>query len=223
MSLKPWTTKFANIIVIGMPGSGKTTFSKLYALFSGRTFLDFDDFFEKNTRKTISEVFIEQGEEKFRAMESKELRKLDRRKQNVIAMGGGTLLSNDNLAFARRLGLIVYLKTNPETLAQRIFKDQSNPAIRIRPLFDQDTTQEKILERINTLFSERETQYEKADIILPTDYSSLDNLVAQLAAIEQKAQRPDYMRTVNEIMKRGQKQTPKIEENQEQEPTSVTP
>src|SRR5688500_10313314 len=99
--------RFNNIILIGMPAVGKSTFGQTYAHFSKRTFIDFDRYLENIAGKSIPKIFAEQGEDAFRTLEERCLKKLERRQNCTIAMGGGTLCSHQNIAVAKSLGLIV--------------------------------------------------------------------------------------------------------------------
>lgn len=191
---------FDNICLIGMPASGKTTFGKIYAFHSKRNFLDFDRFIESNIKKSIEDVFEKKGEDHFRELETKMLRKIERRRDHVIALGGGTLLRQENFELARKIGLIVWLKTPLETLAERIFAEKNSDHKVKRPLFKDCKTLEQIQEKINELWEFRKDSYEKADIILDTKYSSLDTLKLQLALVERKAANPKYVKDVLNIM-----------------------
>lgn len=191
---------FDNIILAGMPGSGKTTFGKVYAFHSRRNFLDLDRFIENVTKKTIADIFEKKGEENFRDLESKMLRKLERRRTHVIALGGGTLLRQENYEVARKLGLIVWLKTPLDILAKRIFEEKNSPHHVPRPLFDKLDTLELIQEKINELWELRKESFEKADVILNTEYSTMDTLKLQLAMIERKAANRHYIKDVLDIM-----------------------
>jgi shikimate kinase len=177
--------KFRNILLIGMPGSGKSTFGKAYAIHSGRYFLDFDHYLEYVTKKKIPDIFEKEGEEGFRHLEDMILRKLEKKHNYVIAMGGGTLCSERNFEFARRLGLIVYLETPLEILAQRIEGDRLNK-INPRPLFSRLETKDSLMQKLTELWDERKEFYERSYIHLNTEFSSQDNLKLQLGLYEKK-------------------------------------
>ncbi len=193
-TLKEASKRFRNIILVGMPASGKSTFGKSYAAFSNRYFLDFDKYFEFTTKKKISEVFAKEGEESFRAMESKVLRRLEKKHNHVIAMGGGTLLSEENFDFARKLGLIVLITACDETLASRIWNEQNLKKPQ-RPLFIECHTYQETLTKVKSLFEQRKDSYEKAYIHLNSDFGSIDNLKLQLGFYEQKsAQKEQFIK-----------------------------
>lgn len=203
MTLRDMQKKFRNILLTGMPGSGKSTFGKAYALYSGRYFLDFDRFFETVTKKKIIDVFEKEGEEAFRNMEEMVLKKLEKKHNFVIAMGGGTLCSDANFEYARRLGLIVYLETPLEVLSKRIFNDRTYK-INNRPMFAQCVTENDIQTKLNELWEKRKEFYEKAYIHLNTEFSSQDNLKLQLGLYEKKStEREIYKEKANQKFHRN--------------------
>lgn len=188
--------RFKNIILVGMPGSGKSTFGKTYAIYSGRYFLDFDKYFEFITKKKISDVFQKEGEEAFRALEANVLKKLEKKHNYVIAMGGGTICSSENFEFCRRLGLIVFLDTPLEMITKRIMAEQTNKA-KTRPLFAGLNTQEEIQTQVNRLWESRKEFYEKAYIHLNTGFGSIDNLKLQLGLYEKKSAEREHYKEKN--------------------------
>ncbi len=205
--IKDMQKRFKNIILIGMPGSGKSSFGKTYSIFSGRYFLDFDRYFEMVTKKKISDIFQKEGEDAFRILEEKILRKLEKKHNYVIAMGGGTLCSEDNFEFARRLGLIVFLDTPLEVLAKRIESDQIHKA-HTRPMFAELNTIEDIQAKVNSLWESRKELYEKSYIHLNTEFSSIDNLKLQLGLYEKKsAERENYREKSNQKFQRSYPKT----------------
>ena len=185
--------KFRNIILTGMPASGKSTFGKTYAVHSGRYFLDFDRYFEFITKKKIADIFANEGEESFRIQEEFVLKKLEKKHNYVIAMGGGTLCSENNFEFARKLGLIVFLETPTEILSKRILHDKIDKNLP-RPLFSNMKTLSEIEDSVKGLWELRKSFYEKAYIHLNTAFSSTDNLKLQLGLYEKKSSERDIHR-----------------------------
>ena len=192
---KYWAKRFRNIILTGMPGSGKTLFGKIYAQHSERFFLDFDQFIESITKKTIPKIFEQEGEEGFRALEDKILLKLERRHNFVIAMGGGTLTKHENIDFARKLGLIVHLDLATNEIANRIFAQKET-----RPMFSKCNSVEETLVLVNELLQKRKSAYEQADVIIDTTYNTMDSLKLHLALIERRAGNREYMQDIYHII-----------------------
>jgi len=123
-----------SIILIGPPGSGKSTIGKAIARNLGVAFIDTDDVIELRTGISISQIFIDQGEPWFRDLEKEvlqgELAKLD----GVLALGGGAPLSD----FAQDLlrsteGAIVYLDVSLSTAAPRVGFNRDRPLLLNNP------------------------------------------------------------------------------------------
>lgn len=199
---KYWTKQFKNIFFTGLPAAGKTSFGKEYAHFSDRHFVDFEHYIESYKHKTIAELVLEHGMEGFRNIEFAMLERLERYQNHVIALGSGTLSSLEQIYFARRVGLIVWVHTPIPTLTKRILEEQANPKSgRVRPLFSDLHTAEKVTAQLEELLEENRKYYEQADTILNTEFSSYDNLKLQLSLVEKRASNRNYMADVRTIMR----------------------
>ena len=106
-----------NIILIGMPGCGKSTLGKLLASELGRPFVDADEALVAADGVPIPEIFKREGEVGFRARETQTLAKLCREKGQVIATGGGCVTVAENYPLLHQNGRIVFLDIKPEGLA----------------------------------------------------------------------------------------------------------
>lgn len=208
---KYWAKKFRNIILTGMPATGKTLFGKIYAQHSERLFLDFDSYIESTTKRTIQHIFTHEGEEGFRNLEEKILLKLERRHNFVIAMGGGTLLKPESLAFARKLGLIVTLDLELNEIAKRIFAQKDS-----RPMFSHCQSLDEVQLLVNEMYIQRKEAYEQADVVINATYNTLDTLKLHLALIERRANSRDYMQDIFNIMNKKTKQQSKWSEKEEE-------
>ena len=108
-----------NIILIGMPGSGKSTAARIIAEKLHRPFFDSDKVFEEQFGKTPAEVIVSEGEEAFRAMESEVIRELGKQSGTVIACGGGVVTKERNYAPLHQNGVIVFLERALENLSKK--------------------------------------------------------------------------------------------------------
>ncbi len=97
-----------NIVLIGMPGSGKTTIGKALAEKTGKTFIDTDDMIV-GEYGVISDIFAEKGESYFRDIESEKVKEAAKMNGMVIATGGGAVLRGENVTALRQNGKIFFL------------------------------------------------------------------------------------------------------------------
>ncbi|MBQ5816451.1 MAG: shikimate dehydrogenase [Oscillospiraceae bacterium] len=98
-----------NIVLIGMPGSGKSTIGKILADSLNMSFVDTDEVIVKNEGKAIPEIFSELGEEKFRDMESAAVLEVAGLQHTVIATGGGAVLREKNVQLLSQNGRIYFI------------------------------------------------------------------------------------------------------------------
>lgn len=157
-----------NVVLAGMPGSGKTTVARAFER-AGRTVVDTDAEIVKRYG-AIAEIFDKFGEEYFRDIESLIVAEVSALENTVISTGGGCLLRESNVNALKEGGKIVYLKALPETLVKRV---EGN---RDRPLLYGDTRA-----RIEKLYSERTPVYEwAADFIVETDSLTPERIVEKI-------------------------------------------
>lgn len=105
-----------NIILIGMPGCGKTTAGRLLAESLGRTFVDADAVIAEQAGKSIPQIFSESGEEGFRALETEVLKQLGMRSGLIVATGGGCVTREENYALLHQNGRIIWLQRDIHNL-----------------------------------------------------------------------------------------------------------
>jgi shikimate dehydrogenase len=106
-----------NIVLTGMPGSGKSTVGRRLAKRLGRPFIDTDELIVKAAGKSITEIFAELGEEGFRELEIRAVREAANGHTGaVIATGGGTILRDCNIRALKRSGRIYFLNRSLQAL-----------------------------------------------------------------------------------------------------------
>ena len=151
-----------NIVLIGMPGSGKTTVGKALAELLGREFIDTDLEIEKRENRDIPLIFKENGEEYFRAVESVVLKEVGLMTGKVIATGGGVIKNKDNYFPLKSNGVIFWIK-----------RDLSALPTDGRPL-------SKDVETLKKLFDERKDLYAFfADEIIEND-TDIEKVVKEI-------------------------------------------
>lgn len=163
-----------NIFLVGLMGAGKTSVGKVLARRFDKTFYDSDQEIERSTGVKIPLIFEIEGESGFRDRESKLLAELVRRKNIVLATGGGAVLSEQNRRLLADHGTVVYLRAAVSDLWQRTRHDKNRPLLQT----------EDPPARLQELFEQRDPLYrEIADIIIDTGNQSLGSLAHR---IEQK-------------------------------------
>lgn len=105
-----------NIVLIGMPGCGKSTIGKALAEMLGMNFVDSDEEIVKKAGCTIPQIFEEKGEAGFRELESEVIKELSSLQHTVIATGGGAILKECNVDLLRENGRLVFLNRSLEKL-----------------------------------------------------------------------------------------------------------
>ena len=115
--LKELKSDIINIVLIGMPGCGKTTIGKELAKLTGKTFIDTDQEIEKSEFSSIPELFRTFGEKYFRDVESRIAEKTGKKSGCIVATGGGIILRKENMDAFSQNGIIVYIDRNVENLA----------------------------------------------------------------------------------------------------------
>ena len=118
-----------NIVLIGFMGCGKSSVGKRLAGRLELEFLDSDDLISVRAGKTITEIFDSEGEENFRERETEVLRSIDGSAGIVLAKGGGSILREENRELLRRIGIVIWLHADPESLFERASRRRKRPLL----------------------------------------------------------------------------------------------
>ncbi len=162
-----------NLVLIGMPGSGKTKMSALLAQRFSLPALDTDAMVVQRAGMSIPQLFEAYGEAHFRDLETQAVREAAAREGAVIATGGGVVLRPENMAALARTGLIFFRDRPPEAIAGEDHKG--------RPLVGAD--KEEARARIFRLYEARIALYKRYahHYIPPTDtYQEAAELIAAI-------------------------------------------
>lgn len=130
------------LFLIGARGSGKTTVGRALAEKLGWELIDLDDLIVRRARKSVREIVESEGWDKFRDLESEALRSaVGEDSPRVVATGGGAILREENRAFMRENGIVVWLKASPRVLLARL---TANPLGEQRPALTDLALEEEI-------------------------------------------------------------------------------
>lgn len=166
------------VFLLGYMGSGKSTVGKKLATKLRCSFIDMDQTIEDMTGKSIESIFNTDGEDAFRQLEHSVLVSLLTRKDSVISTGGGTPCFFDNMVMMNKLGLTIYLKMHPDSLAKRILESGTK-----RPLL-QRITPDQLPAYIGRHLKERETFYNKAHLTIKGENLKIDELYNEIIKLQ---------------------------------------
>lgn len=117
--IKSMKQQMGNIVLIGMPGTGKSLIGKFLAELTGKTLQDTDAKIEEEAKMTIPEIFEKEGEAGFRDRESAICKKLGKERNLIIATGGGAILRPENVDALRQNGTLVHITRSIDKLPTR--------------------------------------------------------------------------------------------------------
>jgi shikimate kinase len=167
-----------HIILVGLPGAGKTTVGRLAASELAVPFVDVDAHIEKETGMSVAMIFAELGEAGFRRMETGAvLRLVEETDRSVLAPGGGWAAQPGNLESVAGRSFCVYLRTSAQTAAGRISESLVDGDV--RPLVSPG----RELSAIAALLMNREPYYVRSDVSVTTDGRSATQVAAEVVEL----------------------------------------
>ncbi len=129
--------KKQNLVLVGMPGCGKSTLGKILAESLEKEFCDTDMEVERAFGKKIPEIFSQQGEESFRLLETDAIRSVSLSGGKVIATGGGAILREENIRLLRQNGVILFLDAPLESLVATSDRPLSSNAADLKRRYEE--------------------------------------------------------------------------------------
>jgi len=162
-----------NLILVGFSCSGKTTLGRNLARRLRLHFVDSDRFIEDMTGRSIPQIFREDGEAAFRAVEREAIARICAERNQVVSTGGGAFVDAINRQTLRDGNLVVHLQVRPETVVERLRNSKSG---RPRPLLDAPDP----LARVMELMAARREAYAFAHVTIGVDDRSRYELVGEL-------------------------------------------
>jgi 3-dehydroquinate synthase len=154
-------------------GAGKSTVGRALAKSLGRAFADLDDEVTLVEGRSPAQIIDENGEAAFRDVEARTLARVGAADGRVVALGGGTLDRDENLALVLRNGRLVYLSAPVDTLVERT----TAAGAPVRPLLRGDAAV-----RMAGLLSRREPSYARAEVRVETEGRGIDAIVSEIEA-----------------------------------------
>lgn len=171
--------KHIKVVLVGLPGSGKSTFGKYLAQLLKLPYYDLDQLIEEQIEMKISDIFIRFGESKFRSFESETLSwVLQKNESFVLATGGGCPCFNENMELINNKGVSVYLDVPLEQISNRL----GGSKIQNRPMF-QGLNSVEMLYKLKSLLRLRAHFYEQSKIKLSGENFSAELLVSELISL----------------------------------------
>lgn len=166
------------IALIGMRGAGKSTLGSMLAKDTGNGFVELDNEIEKDTGMPLGEIFALYGQSGFRSIEKRTLeRVLNENDRAVISVGGGVVSEEETLDFLLSHCYTVWIKARPEEHMSRVTAQGD-----FRPM----AANNQAMEDLRRILEVREPLYRKADLLLDTSGTSVEESFAKLKAALQK-------------------------------------
>lgn len=161
--------KVGSIVLVGLPGAGKTTVGRHLARRLKCTFVDSDQVIEDRLGCSIRDYFAREGEDAFRNVEQDVIDELTLRQvDQVLSTGGGAVLRPLNRQRLHERGRVVYLRSYPEELFRRLRNDTSRPLLQVSDP----------MARLRELFEARDPLYkDTAHFVMETGRPSVPTLV----------------------------------------------
>ncbi|MFL5638276.1 MAG: shikimate kinase [Gemmatimonadaceae bacterium] len=162
-----------HLILVGLPGVGKTTIGRAAAKQLGRRFLDFDHEIERRAGMEVREIFRLKGEDYFRSLEFALTEELSETGGMVLSPGGGWITQSKCVELLRSNGRIIYLRASPEAVARRLRRVETRPLLAGRdPVI-----------ALREIYEKRRVLYETADATLDTEALVRQQLIAKVVEL----------------------------------------
>ncbi|KJF73148.1 MULTISPECIES: shikimate kinase [Rhizobium/Agrobacterium group] len=169
-----------NVVFVGLMGAGKSAIGRMVAQHLKVSFIDTDVEIERVSRMTIAELFATYGEEEFRALETRVIKRLLRGGPKVISTGGGAFINDNTRRHITRGGVSLWLKADLEVLWERVNKRDHRPLLKTE---NPKATLAALMEKRYPIYAEADLTIESRDVrkeIIVTE------VLAAIAGLEQK-------------------------------------
>lgn len=161
-----------NIVFVGLMGAGKSAIGRLVAQQLGIAFIDTDAEIERVSRMTITDLFAKYGENEFRALEARVIRRLLRGGPRVVSTGGGAFINDTTRNHIKNAGLSLWLKADLDVLWERVNKRDHRPLLKT----------ENPKATLENLMIKRYPIYAEADLVVESRDVGKDVIVTEVLA-----------------------------------------
>ena len=162
-----------HFVLVGLPGSGKSTVGTLLARQLNRQFLDFDAEIARREGMSIAEIFAQRGEPAFRELERKLTRECAEVGNMVLSPGGGWVTQPDVVALLRPPAMMIYLRVSAATALKRMGASASGRPLLVRPNPSGE---------LGRLLETRRSAYESADLVVDVERLDAQGVAYYLAS-----------------------------------------
>jgi shikimate kinase len=161
-----------NLVLIGLMGAGKSAIGRLAAQALGIPFVDSDHEIERVSRMSITDLFAAYGEEEFRALETRVIKRLLKTGPRVVSTGGGAYINERTRKHIKRGGLTVWLKADLDVLWERVNKRDTRPLLKT----------ENPRQTLENLMNARYPIYAEADLTVMSRDVKKETMVEEVLA-----------------------------------------
>ncbi len=162
---------YKRVFLIGFMGTGKSEVANMLARKYGLKRVDLDAYIENKEHMNIADIVASKSESYFRDKETKYLRQVLKKNYQVISLGGGIFLRDENIEMIKEKGVIILLTASPETIKQRMKNDRS------RSMMGEYLDLDYITELMKT---RQETYLKVADVVIDTNERSVDEVCKEI-------------------------------------------
>lgn len=162
-----------NLYLVGFMGTGKSTVGRLVARQIGFEFVDSDHEIERLQGKPVSQIFAEQGETAFRAMEREFIERGHPAKKCIVSCGGGLIVPPGMLQLLRGRGVVICMHAPIDTILQRTMHATHRPLLAV----------ENPEQRLRELYAQREELYRRSGTMVLTDKRPLREIAAHVLRV----------------------------------------
>ncbi|MFT4001675.1 MAG: shikimate kinase [Rhizobium sp.] len=174
-----------NLVLVGLMGAGKSSIGRLLAQQLGIPFVDTDVEIERVSRMTIAELFAAYGEQEFRALETRVIKRLLRGGPRVVSTGGGAFINDSTRLHVKRGSLSVWLKADLDVLWDRVNKRDTRPLLKT----------ENPKQTLENLMNARYPIYAEADLMVLSRDVGKDVMVKEVLAAIAEGKTSESKRT----------------------------